>query len=66
MEVLCQVKTQRSKICLNFNFREWGGGGTLPSQNSKFEDLPKFQFSGWGRGGTLPSQNSKFQDLPKF
>ena len=25
--VLCQVKTQSAKICLNFNF--WGGGGTI-------------------------------------
>ena len=72
--VLCQVKTQSSKICLIFNFGGGegvggvgvggGGVGTLPSQNSKFQDLPKFQFS--GGGGTLPSQNSKFQDLPKF
>ena len=41
-----------------------GGGGTLPSQNSKFQDLPKFQISGGGY--SQPSQNSKCQDLPKF
>ena len=34
------------------------------SQNSKFQDLPKFQFSGGWVFCT--SQNSKFQDLPKF
>ena len=60
MGVLCQVKTQSSKICLNFNF--WGGeGGTLPSQNSKFQDLPKFQFLRGG-GGVLcqvKTQSSK-------
>ena len=45
--VLYQVKTQSGKICRNFN--GGGGGGTLPSQNSKWQDLPKFQF--WGGGG---------------
>ena len=62
--VLCQVKTQSAKICLNFNF--FGRGGTLPSQNSKCQDLPKVQFLGGGEECTLPSQNSKCQDLPKF
>ena len=66
---LCQVKTESAKICLDFNL---GGGGewySLPSQNSKCQDLPRFQFSGGGGGGrwySLPSQNSKCQDLPKF
>ena len=46
--MFCQVKTQSAKICLNFNW----GGGVLPSQNLKCQDLPKFQFSGGG-GGVL-------------
>ena len=42
-----------------------GSGGVLrSSQNSNYQDLPKFQFFG---GGVLwSSQNSKCQDLPKF
>ena len=40
------VKTQSAKICLNFI---GGGGGLfLDSQNSKWQDLPKFQFSEGG------------------
>ena len=41
------------------------GSDTLPSQNPKCQDLPKFQFSGGG-SDTLPSENPKCQDLPKF
>ena len=43
--------TQSGKICLNFNF-QGEGGEYSGSQNSKFQDLPKFQFSR-GEGGVL-------------
>ena len=56
-----RVKTQRTKICLNFNW----GGGVLESQNPKCQVLPKYQFSG-GVWGVLESQNPKDQVLPKF
>ena len=48
--VFCQIITQSAQICQNVNF-QGGGGGVLPSQNSKCPDLPKFQFSGVGGWG---------------
>ena len=41
-------------------FQNGGGGwGTLPSQNSKFQDQPKFQFSGEGGLCQVKTQSSK-------
>ena len=55
-----KVKTQNTEtanICLNLNFR--GGVGVFfQSQNSKYQDLPKFSFSGGGEGeGTVGTKS---------
>ena len=62
------MKTQSAKICLNFNFL---GGVLWSSQNSKYQDLPKFQsFGSWllnsnfwkgagGYSGVVKTQSTK-------
>ena len=64
--ILCQVKTQSTKICLNFNFRGGRGvGGTLCQVKTKSAKIC-LNFNFRGGGYSLPSQNLKCQDLSKF